>query len=72
MAEVNFLYYIVWGWFLTSLFVLHSLYDFVLQEAAKPKELKREEWMLVPPSSSDLLGRMFISPFIIEPLFYSL
>ena len=30
MAEVNFLYYIVWGWFLTSLFVLHSLYDFVL------------------------------------------
>lgn len=30
MAEVNFLYYIVWGWFLTSLFFLHSLYDFVL------------------------------------------
>lgn len=27
-----------------------------VEEAAKPKALKREEWMLVPPSSSDLLG----------------
>jgi hypothetical protein len=27
-----------------------------LQEAGKPKTLKRDEWMLVPPSSSDLLG----------------
>ncbi|KAH9927426.1 uncharacterized protein BXZ73DRAFT_48808 [Epithele typhae] len=27
-----------------------------LEEAAKPKAPKREEWMLVPPSSSDLLG----------------
>ncbi|CAL1696827.1 unnamed protein product [Somion occarium] len=27
-----------------------------IEEAAKPKALKREEWMLVPPSSSDLLG----------------
>ncbi|PCH33177.1 hypothetical protein WOLCODRAFT_93059 [Wolfiporia cocos MD-104 SS10] len=27
-----------------------------LEEASKPKALKREEWMLVPPSSSDLLG----------------
>jgi hypothetical protein len=26
------------------------------QEAAKPKKLQREEWMLVPPTSSDLLG----------------
>lgn len=26
------------------------------QDAAKPKALKREEWMLVPPSKSDLLG----------------
>ena len=26
------------------------------QDAAKPKTLKREEWMLVPPSKSDLLG----------------
>lgn len=24
------------------------------QEAAKPKELKREEWMLVPPEAGDL------------------
>ncbi|KAL4254929.1 GPALPP motifs-containing protein 1-like protein [Abortiporus biennis] len=28
----------------------------LIEEAAKPKALKREEWMLVPPSSSDLLG----------------
>ncbi|KAI0367475.1 hypothetical protein BV20DRAFT_1000396 [Pilatotrama ljubarskyi] len=27
-----------------------------LEEASKPKALQREEWMLVPPSSSDLLG----------------
>jgi len=27
-----------------------------LEDAAKPKPLKREEWMLVPPSKSDLLG----------------
>jgi hypothetical protein len=27
-----------------------------MQEAGKPKKLQREEWMLVPPSSSDLLG----------------
>ncbi|KAF9779739.1 hypothetical protein BJ322DRAFT_1101622 [Thelephora terrestris] len=27
-----------------------------LEDAAKPKALKREEWMLVPPSKSDLLG----------------
>ncbi|KAJ3551064.1 hypothetical protein NM688_g4939 [Phlebia brevispora] len=27
-----------------------------VEEASKPKALKREEWMLVPPSSSDLLG----------------
>ncbi|KAJ3483558.1 hypothetical protein NLI96_g6227 [Meripilus lineatus] len=27
-----------------------------IEEASKPKTLKREEWMLVPPSSSDLLG----------------
>jgi len=28
------------------------------EEAAKPKALKREEWMLVPPSSSDMLGSL--------------
>ncbi|TCD65074.1 hypothetical protein EIP91_003276 [Steccherinum ochraceum] len=28
----------------------------LLVEAAKPKALQREEWMLVPPSSSDLLS----------------
>ncbi|RPD58488.1 hypothetical protein L226DRAFT_606824 [Lentinus tigrinus ALCF2SS1-7] len=27
-----------------------------LEEGSKPKALQREEWMLVPPSSSDLLG----------------
>ncbi|KAH9920322.1 uncharacterized protein B0H18DRAFT_881187 [Fomitopsis serialis] len=27
-----------------------------LEEASKPKALQREEWMLVPPSQSDLLG----------------
>ena len=27
-----------------------------LQEAARPKTLKRDEWMLVPPTSSDLLS----------------
>jgi hypothetical protein len=26
------------------------------QEASRPKALQREEWMLVPPSSSDLLN----------------
>ena len=26
------------------------------KDAAKPKALKRDEWMLVPPSKSDLLG----------------
>ncbi|KAG6894563.1 hypothetical protein C0993_011223 [Termitomyces sp. T159_Od127] len=30
----------------------------VAEEAGKPKVLKREEWMLVPPSSSDLLGNL--------------
>ncbi|KAF8638679.1 hypothetical protein AX17_002024 [Amanita inopinata Kibby_2008] len=29
-----------------------------IEEAAKPKALKREEWMLKPPSSSDLLGSL--------------
>ncbi|ETW87722.1 hypothetical protein HETIRDRAFT_469948 [Heterobasidion irregulare TC 32-1] len=29
-----------------------------IEEAAKPKALQREEWMLVPPSSSDLLGTL--------------
>ncbi|KAL1952358.1 hypothetical protein VTO73DRAFT_1507 [Trametes versicolor] len=27
-----------------------------IEEASKPKALQRDEWMLVPPSSSDLLG----------------
>ncbi|KAF8879960.1 hypothetical protein BD779DRAFT_1550529 [Infundibulicybe gibba] len=27
-----------------------------VEEAAKPKTLKRDEWMLVPPSTSDILG----------------
>ncbi|KAF5376871.1 hypothetical protein D9615_007260 [Tricholomella constricta] len=30
----------------------------IAEEAAKPKALKRDEWMLVPPSSSDLLGNL--------------
>lgn len=30
-----------------------------LQEASKPKALQREEWMLVPPSSSDLLSSTY-------------
>ncbi len=30
--------------------------DCILKEASKPKALKREEWMLKPPSSSELLG----------------
>ncbi|EAU85999.2 hypothetical protein CC1G_03022 [Coprinopsis cinerea okayama7 len=29
-----------------------------LEEASKPKAPKREEWMLVPPSHSDLLGNL--------------
>jgi len=29
-----------------------------LEEAGKPKALKRDEWMLVPPSSSELLGNL--------------
>ncbi|TDL22310.1 hypothetical protein BD410DRAFT_898265 [Rickenella mellea] len=29
-----------------------------VEEAAKPKALKRDEWMLVPPSSSDILGKL--------------
>ncbi|KAK7688013.1 hypothetical protein QCA50_008383 [Cerrena zonata] len=29
-----------------------------IEEASKPKALKREEWMLVPPSSSDLLSNI--------------
>ncbi|KAH9947358.1 hypothetical protein B0H21DRAFT_739220 [Amylocystis lapponica] len=28
----------------------------LIEEASKPKALKRDEWMLVPPTSSDLLG----------------
>jgi len=31
---------------------------FAPQEAARPKVLQREEWMLVPPSSSDLLSKL--------------
>jgi hypothetical protein len=30
-----------------------------MQEAAKPKELKREEWMLVPPEAGDLISCQF-------------
>ncbi|KAG6890871.1 hypothetical protein C0992_012007 [Termitomyces sp. T32_za158] len=30
----------------------------VAEEAGKPKAPKRDEWMLVPPSSSDLLGNL--------------
>lgn len=33
-----------------------------LQEAARPKTLKRQEWMLVPPKSSDLLSSALLSP----------
>lgn len=29
-----------------------------LKEASKPKTLKRDDWMLIPPKSSDLLGSM--------------
>ncbi|KAF7969746.1 hypothetical protein HWV62_26110 [Athelia sp. TMB] len=29
-----------------------------IEEAAKPKKPQRDEWMLVPPSSSDLLGSL--------------
>lgn len=29
-----------------------------LKEAAKPEKLKRDDWMLVPPKSSDLLGSL--------------
>ncbi|KII86248.1 hypothetical protein PLICRDRAFT_164662 [Plicaturopsis crispa FD-325 SS-3] len=29
-----------------------------VEEASKPKTLKRDEWMLVPPTSSDLLGSL--------------
>ncbi|KIY52879.1 hypothetical protein FISHEDRAFT_34199 [Fistulina hepatica ATCC 64428] len=29
-----------------------------IEEAAKPKALKREEWMLVPPTSGELLGSL--------------
>ena len=37
-----------------------------LQEAGRPKTLKRDEWMLVPPSSSDLLSSalLFSSSFL--------
>ena len=27
-----------------------------LQEAAKPKEMKRDEWMLVPPENADFVN----------------
>ncbi|KAG5643047.1 hypothetical protein DXG03_001625 [Asterophora parasitica] len=30
----------------------------IAEEAAKPKVLQRDEWMLVPPTSSDLLGNL--------------
>jgi len=29
-----------------------------IEEASKPKKLKREDWMLIPPKSSDLLGNL--------------
>ena len=28
-----------------------------VEEASHPKQLEREEWMIVPPKSGDLLGR---------------
>ncbi|KAI0307455.1 hypothetical protein B0F90DRAFT_1621668 [Multifurca ochricompacta] len=31
---------------------------FIIPEAARPKTLQRDEWMLVPPSSSDLLSTL--------------
>lgn len=34
----------------------------LLQDAARPKTLQREEWMLVPPSSSDLLSSALLFP----------
>ena len=41
------------------------------QEAARPKTLQREEWMLVPPSSSDLLSSAPPSPSPFIPVFLS-
>jgi len=38
------------------------------EKAKEPKALKREAWMLVPPSASDLLGSK-ISPFFWMVLF---
>ncbi|KAF8329117.1 uncharacterized protein EI90DRAFT_3125426 [Cantharellus anzutake] len=31
------------------------------KEAARPKKLKRDDWMLVPPKSSDLLGHLDVT-----------
>ena len=28
-----------------------------VEEASRPKKLEREEWIIVPPKSGDLLGR---------------
>ncbi|KAF9007939.1 hypothetical protein BDQ17DRAFT_1350292 [Cyathus striatus] len=40
-----------------------------LEEAQNPKKLQRDEWMLVPPSSSDLLGK--IDPTKLKPRQFS-
>jgi hypothetical protein len=37
------------------------------QEAARPKILQREEWMLVPPTSSDLLSSASLSSHSLRP-----
>ena len=41
------------------------------QDAARPKTLQREEWMLVPPTSSDLLSSASFLPSYSNPLYVS-
>lgn len=38
------------------------------EEAGKPKKLQREEWMLVPPKSGDLLACAFIKDVMFQVL----
>lgn len=50
---------------------LHTLThssDLASQDAARPKTLQREEWMLVPPTSSDLLSSASLLPLVLHVL----
>ena len=58
----NFIYFIL---------LSCSVFFYFDQDAAKPKSLQRDEWMLVPPSSSSLLGSELSTICLLVTFLYS-